>query len=509
MKLVSGKLMAQIDKYTINEIGIPGAVLMENAGKGAYLQFLEDFAPKKEDNILIVCGKGNNGGDGFVIARYLVNNGFKNVKTVLLTNSENLKGDALLNYKIAKKFNVDIEEITTSEKFLKFLNSNNFDFIFDGILGTGLNSEVRDFYKEIIKRINDYNAIKIAIDIPSGLCSVRGIPLGTCVKANKTYTFGIKKIGLSTYPGVLYSGEVKVIDISIPNNLPFEINDFELDIEIIKNIYKIRQKHFHKGNFGHALILGGSVGFSGAVIMASKSALKSGCGLVTAIIPEEINQIFESNVQEAMSYPFNIKKFYDMEELIEFINSKNAILIGPGLGTSNDAKNFLYELIEKIKIPIILDADALNIISEEDVNILKKLNIPKIITPHPGEFSRLTKLEKEEIQNNRIEVAKNFAKEFNCIVVLKGFRTVITDGKMSYICPKGNDALAKGGSGDVLGGIIVSFLAQKYSPLESSILGVWIHGLTGEICSEKFCAETVIAEDLIENLYYSFEIIKA
>ena len=509
MKLVSGKLMAEIDRYTINEIGIPGAVLMENAGKGAFLQFLEDYAPEKDDNFLIICGKGNNGGDGFVIARYLVNNGYKNVIVLLLTEAKNLKGDALLNYNVAKKFNVNIKEITTFEEFSNFLKNNSFHYIFDGILGTGLNSEVRDFYKKIIEEINNYNAIKVAIDIPSGLCSLKGVPLGACIKADSTYTFGIKKIGLSTYPGVLYCGDVKVIDISIPENLPFEINNFEIDIEIVKNIYKPRPVDAHKGKFGHALILGGSTGFSGAVILASKACLKSGAGLVTAIIPQEINEIFEASLPEAMSHPFNIKRFYDMEELLDFINSKNAILIGPGLGTSNDATNFIYELLEKVKIPVVLDADALNIIANEDLNVLKNLDIPKIITPHPGEFSRLTKLSKEEIQNNRLETAKNFAKEYNCIVVLKGYRTVITDGKESYICPKGNDSLSKGGSGDVLGGIIVSFLAQKYTPIESSILGVYLHGLTGEICSEKYCSDSVIANDLIENLHYSFEIIKS
>ena len=508
MKLVSGKLMAQIDKYTINKIGIPGAVLMENAGKGAFLNFLEDYAPSKDDSFLIICGKGNNGGDGFVIARYLVNNAFKNVKVVLLTENKNLKGDALINYNVAKNFKVEIIEITEAEQFIKFLRSYKFNYIFDGILGTGINSEVRDFYKKIIEVINNYKATKIAIDIPSGLCSEKGIPLGTCIKADTTYTFGLKKIGLSTYPGILYAGDVKVIDISIPENIPFEINTYELEIDDLKEIYRKREPHYHKGNFGHALILGGSVGFSGAVIMASKATLRTGAGLVTAIIPEEINEVFEASLPEAMSYPIKIKKFYELDEVVDFINSKDAILIGPGFGTSNDAKNFFFELLEKIKIPVILDADALNILSE-DVSFLKEIKAPKIITPHPGEFSRLTKLQTKEIQNNRIELAKKFADNYSIIVVLKGFRTIITDGRLTFICPKGNDALATGGSGDVLGGMIVSFIAQGYNPIEAAKLGVYIHGLTGEICSKRFCSEYVIAGDLIDNLHYSFEMIKS
>ncbi len=507
MKLVNGKLMAQIDKFTINEIGIPGAVLMENAGKGAFNEFIYDYAPDKNNKFLIVCGKGNNGGDGFVIARYLVHNGFRNVKVILLTEPDKLKGDAKINYNVAKNFGVKIEVITDHEVFKKFLNENKFDFIFDGILGTGLNSNVRDFYKNIIEVINNTDSIKIAIDIPSGLCSKKGIPLGISVKANSTYTFGIKKIGLSTYPGVLYAGEVKVIDISIPNEIPFKISNFELDIEYIKSLYKNRKKYFHKGDFGHALLLGGSIGFSGAIIMAAESCLRAGCGLCTAIVPKEINDIFECSIKEAMSYPFNFKKFYEIEELVEFINSKDSILIGPGLGKSNDVKNLLFELLPQIKIPIVLDADALNIISE-DVSFLDEIKAEKIITPHPGEFSRLTKLSTSEIQNNRIEISKEFAKQYDCIVVLKGYRTVITDGECVFICPKGNDALATGGSGDVLAGIIVSFLAQKYYSIDAVNLGVFIHGLTGEICSKKYSTDSIIAGDLINNLHYSFEIVK-
>jgi len=197
-----------------------------------------------------------------------------------------------------------------------------------------------------------------------------------------------------------------------------------------------------------------------------------------------------------------------MDEVVEFINTKDAILMGPGLGKSTDAKNFLYELlIPRIKIPMVIDADALNIISE-NVEILKEINVPKIITPHPGEFSRLTKLKKDEIQNNRVNVAKKFAKEYSCIVVLKGYRTVVTDGEYSYICPKGDDTLATAGSGDVLGGIIVSLLAQGYNVFDSAILGVYIHGLAGEICKKKIGSESTISGDLIENLAYSFKILK-
>ena len=506
MKLVSGKLMAQIDKFTINNIGIPGAVLMENAGKGAFIQFLEDYAPDKNDKFLIICGKGNNGGDGFVISRYLFNNGYKNLNVILLTEPENLKGDAKLNYEIAKNFNIKIEVIIEEKEFKNFMKNNRFDYIFDAILGTGLNSEVRDFYKSIITSINETESVKIAIDIPSGLCSERGIPLGACIKANSTYTFGLKKIGLSTFPGVLFAGEVKVIDISIPENLPYKITNFEIELNDIRKIYKKREKHYHKGNFGHTLVFGGSTGFSGAVIMASKSALKAGCGLVTAIIPEEINDIFEASLPEAMSYPVKIKRFYELDEIVDFINSKDSILIGPGLGKSKDTKNFLFELLENIKIPLVLDADALNILSE-DLNYLKSLKIPKILTPHPGEFSRLTRLSIKEIQENRVNLSKEFAKEFNAIIVLKGYRTVITDGYNCYICPKGDSALATGGSGDVLGGIIASLISQKYSLIDSAIFGVYLHGLVGEICSKKFTSETVTACDLIENLHYGFEII--
>jgi NAD(P)H-hydrate epimerase len=505
MKLVSGKKMAEIDKYAINRIGIPGSVLMENAGKGVFNEFLIKFAPEKNASILIICGKGNNGGDGFVVARYLFNNGFSNFKIILLAQSNRLKGDALINFQICKNIGISVDEAVSYEDFTKITENKNFDFIFDAVLGTGLNSKVRDFYEKIINYINTNKGVTISIDIPSGLDSEKGIPLGNSVKANLTCTFAYKKIGLSTYPGFLYAGDVKVIDISIPENRHFTFETFETDENIVKNIYKQRNISGHKGTFGHAVVIGGSAGFTGAPFLSAKAALKAGAGLVTSVIPQDINIIMESMFAEAMTYPVNLKNF-DKNALLDFINAKNAVLIGPGMGTSDESKNFFFDIAKYINVPVVIDADGLNILAK-DIGYLEKFKQQIVITPHPGEMSRLCSVSVKEIQENRVAIAKEFAKKYGISVVLKGARTVITNGNETYINPTGSNAIATGGSGDVLSGMILSFLAQGYTMDDASVIGAYLHGLAGEVAEKKLCKESVIASDIIDNLHFAFKII--
>ena len=503
MKLVSGKLMGAIDKYTIDTVGIPGAVLMENAGRGVFEEFILKYSPEKNVSILIICGKGNNGGDGFVVGRYLVNNGYKNVNIILLSESKKLKGDALLNYKVCKNINLDIAEITNSTDFFDYINTGNFDFIFDAVLGTGLNSNVRDFYMKVISFVNNFSGKIIAIDIPSGLHSEKGVPLGNAVKADLTCTFAFKKIGLSTYPGCLFAGDVKVVDISIPDCVPFEFEIFEIDKTLIRKIYKKRIPHGHKGTFGHALIFGGSKGFTGAPVLSAKSALRSGTGLVTTIVPKEINTVVESAFIEGMSLEIDFKQ-YNKESLLNFINSKNAILIGPGLGTSEEAIKIFFDILKYIRIPIVIDADGLNILSS-DINFLNRLETDIILTPHPGEMSRLCNLPTKDIQENRVETVRDFSRKFKVTTILKGMRTVIADEEKIFISPRGTDAIATGGSGDVLSGIIVSFLSQKYSKKDAAILSCYLHGVAGEIAENRKCKEAVIASDIIDNLHFAFK----
>ena len=505
MKLVSGKLMGEIDRFTIEDMGIPGVVLMENAGKGAFDKFILKYNPTKDSNMLIVCGKGNNGGDGFVIARWLKNYDFTNFKVVLLTDSRNLKGDAKVNFEICTKLGIKIFETDVFDKFLEITKNIKFDFIFDAVLGTGLNSEVRDFYKNIINFINDSGATVVSVDIPSGLHSEKGIPLGTAVKADITYTFGMKKIGMSTYPGVNYSKEVEVVNISIPKSIPFAINHFEIDDDIIKSIYNERPVHGHKGTFGHVAVLGGSLGFTGASVLAGKAALKTGCGLVTLIVPKEINNVVESLFIEGMTYPVDFNSF-DKEELINFINDKSCLVLGPGIGTNETIKDLVCFILENIDIPVIIDADGINIVAEE-LSILKRIKNNVILTPHPGEMGRLTKKRKKDIQNSRIETVRDFIKDYdNVTLILKGYRTVIGNNDKIFICPKGDSSIATAGSGDVLSGIIGSFVAQGYSEIDASVMGVFFHGFAGEIASEKTSSESVIATDIMENFHYAMKI---
>ncbi len=505
MKLVSGDTMSKIDKWSIENIGIPGCVLMENAGRGVFNLFIEKFNPDINSKIVIFAGKGNNGGDGFVLGRYLFNNNFKNFDTILLANSETLKGDAAINFNICKNMGINIKEILNIEQFNSFFAGKSYDFIFDAIFGTGLKSEVKDFYKYIIDFINASSSKKIAIDIPSGLDSEKGIPLGAAVRADLTVTFGIKKIGLATSPGAIYTGLTEVVDISIPKSLPFTISDFEIDDQMVNRIYKKRSVDAHKGSFGHVVILGGSLGFSGAVTLAAKSALKSGSGLVTAILPNEINSIFEASFIEGMSFPIDLKS-PKIDKILDFINSKDVIVVGPGLGQSDDAKNLIFKIIEKISIPIIIDADGLNIISEK-IDILKSLEGRTIITPHPGEFGRLMNLSSKDIQLDRLSAVRVFLKKYDITLMLKGFRTIICSNGETYISPKGSSAMATAGSGDVLSGIVASFVAQGYSLKDAAVMGAYIHGFSGDIAAKREFPETVTAQSIIDNLHYAFKIL--
>ena len=504
MKLVSGELMSLIDKYTIEEIGIPGAVLMENAGKGVFNEFLIKFNPNKKDSILIVCGKGNNGGDGFVVARYLHNYGFENFNVVLLTSSDKLKGDALINFKICEKLGINILEIESFHEFYDIFNTDRYDFIFDAILGTGLKFEVKDFYAKIIDFLNNMGSMVISIDIPSGLHSVTGLPLGVSIKADLTCTFAYKKIGLSGYPGCLYSGVTKVVDISIPETIPFDFESFEIEEHEIKNFYGKRKIEGHKGTFGHVVIIGGSQGFTGAPVLSGMAALRSGTGLVTSIVPEDINNTVETLFIEGMTLPIDFNN-YNRDILIDFINKKDALIIGPGLGTSKEAKYLFFDILHNVSVPLVIDADGLNILSE-DTNYLNKIDAPVILTPHPGEMSRLLNIPVQEIQNNRLYAVKTLSDKYNVVVILKGYRTVIRGEGKNFICPRGSNALATAGSGDVLSGMVASFLAQGYKELKSASIATYIHGLAGEIAEEKKCSESVIARDIIDNLHFAFKI---
>jgi hydroxyethylthiazole kinase-like uncharacterized protein yjeF len=498
MKIGTREIVREIDRKTIEELGVPSLVLMENAGRASADVLIDEF-PFAE-KVAVFAGGGNNGGDGFVVARHLMCQGI-DVTTYLLSGQKKYSGDALTNLKALKGIGGEIVELGGSLRKYK-----QADVIVDALFGTGLDREVKGFYAKVIDYINTQDAPCLAIDLPSGIDANKGFPLGRAVKAEVTVTFALPKIGISIYPGLDYAGKIYVADITTPpfleSDIPYEL----LTHENVGALLKPRQANTHKGTYGHVLILAGSPGKSGAATLASEGALRVGTGLVTVAVPESLNPIMEVKTTEAMTEPVpenSLKTFgkLSVQRVREImVNKITALAIGPGISTTEETREFLYEMIKTSDIPMVIDADGLTLIGE-DPNILKKAKAPIVLTPHPGEMSRLTGTGIEEIQSDRVGVSLEFTKRYNVHLVLKGARSIVStpEGK-AYVNTTGNAGMASGGMGDVLTGIIGGFLAQRMSAEDAARLGVFVHGLAGDMASKERGEAGIIAGDLADHL---------
>lgn len=482
-----------LDSYCIEELGIPSIVLMENAA----LKVLENIDCMRYKKFIIICGKGNNGGDALAVGRHLVAMD-KNVEFVILGDGKGTV-DYNINYNIIKGMNCSISYITKSED-IHILNSiiDTNTLLIDGIFGTGLNRDIKGIFREVIELINKSNSEVISIDIPSGLQSDTGEVLGLAVKANKTITFAMYKRGFLNYDALPYLGEVILEQIGMPKVAMDKFNSKEYLVteEFIRGNIKKRNILSHKGDFGKCLIFAGSRGFSGAAKISSRAAIKSGSGLVTVVCSKDVESIVSSALMEAMCTTYDEE--ININRVDELIEKASSIAIGPGMGNNEITLGVLKNILNKRKAPLVVDADGLNVL-EDNLDLIKgkKENII-IMTPHLGEMSRITGLDIEYIKKNRIDVTKKFAKTYNVIVVLKGYNTIITDGDSLYINTTGNSSMANGGMGDCLTGIISSLIGQKYDPMIATILSVYIHGIIGDKLSKtKF---VVTAEDIINNL---------
>lgn len=496
MKLASREIVREIDRASIDEFGIPGLILMENAGRAVAKVVLQEFPEAKK--IAIFAGGGNNGGDGFVVARHLIGAGF-DVITYLVSDPKKYKGDALTNLEALHKIGGKMVEVKGSVSEYK-----QADLIIDALFGTGLDREIKGFYREVIEFINSQPIPRLAIDLPSGLDSDTGFPLGVSVKADVTVTFVIPKLGLAIYPGIDYAGKVYLVDITTPNVLEKEIPFELITYDTIRTILKPRHPDTHKGTFGHLFVLAGSPGKTGAATLVALGALRVGTGLVTVGIPKSLNPIMEEKLTEAMTEPLpeterGILGKVSLDAVLKIMSSrKTALAIGPGISTTEDTANLLYEILRKSTLPIVVDADGITLIAQ-NLDILREAQAPIILTPHPGEMSRLIGKSSGEVQKDRIGVARDFSSMYNVYTVLKGARTVIStpDGR-AFINPTGNPGMASGGMGDVLSGVIGGFLAQGYSPSDTCILGVFTHGLAGDMAADKKGEAGIIAGDIAD-----------
>jgi NAD(P)H-hydrate epimerase len=492
MYLVSASEMRQMDRQTIESFRIPGRVLMENAGRGATRVVLDQFADVTSQKVGVIAGRGNNGGDGFVIARYLAQKGSE-VTVYLLTESSRVKGDAAANLKLLMPLDIPVVEIPDESSFLAHQTGMLHQKIWiDALLGTGLKSEVKGYFKKIIEFINDLNTPVFSVDIPSGLNSDTGQVCGTCIRAQATATFAFAKLGHILFPGAEYTGYLEVIDIGIPDHIVKMINpkQFLLTPKKIGMDFKPRSSDAHKGTTGHVLVVAGSVGKTGAAVMTATSAMRSGAGLVTLAIPESLNPVLETLVVEAMTCPLpeiqtGVIGESSFNRIMDLLSGKKCLAIGPGLGEAAETKKLVHRLIKECPITTVVDADGLNsLVGSTD--ILKKASGPLILTPHPGEMARLTDSNTVSVQKDRITCARKFAITFKVHVVLKGAKTIIAhpDGSI-FINHSGNPGMASGGMGDVLTGIIAGLAAQGFSPEVAARTGVYLHGTASDMLAEK------------------------
>ncbi|MBW1888955.1 MAG: NAD(P)H-hydrate dehydratase [Deltaproteobacteria bacterium] len=483
MYLVTAEEMREMDRQTIESFGVPGRVLMENAGFGATRVMQACFPGIDSRKVGILAGRGNNGGDGFVIARYLSFMGVA-VRVFLLGGKSRVRGDAGANLALLNPLSIPVFEIMDSPGLRKKKAAmRRQDIWVDALLGTGLNADVRGYYKEAIDFVNRLAKPVLSVDVPSGLNADTGQVCGTCIRATVTATFAFAKLGLALFPGAGYCGDLNIVDIGIPPFIVKAVNPRQswLVPAGIKPEIRERSPEAHKGTTGHLLVIAGSPGKTGAAAMTAMSAMRAGAGLVTLGVPESLNRVVEPQVTEVMTVPLpetgdGMLAAAALDTAMALLPGKRCAAVGPGIGTGVGAGRLLSGLLTQAAVPLVIDADGINILAG-DPDMLKSTRVPVIITPHPGEMARLLHTTAEYIQHNRVACARDFAKEYGVHVVLKGAATVIAhpDGNV-HVNSTGNSGMASGGMGDVLTGLIAGFLTQGNTVEAATHLGVYLHG---------------------------------
>lgn len=499
-------MIREADEFTIRHEPVTDLDLMERAATTCADWIISHFSAHL--HTIIFCGNGNNGGDGLVIARLLVNAGFK-VSVFCIGNPEKMSPSCFANYLRLKKESgikptiIEADHDQASPGVLPVCNPQ--DLLIDAIFGSGLTRPVTGLYAEIIEYINRQSSHVLAIDVPSGLFCDHPVPSESkpfVVKADFTLSFAPPKLSFFFPENAQFTGEWIVNDIGLhPEYLEnAKVRNFFTEPEEIAGMLRVRKRFEHKGDFGHALLIGGSTGKSGAISLAAKACIRSGPGLVTAAIPSSGISTLQSYVPEVMISPGNSHDFVDH---LPDLSSYRAIGVGPGLGTMPESAAMLKLLIQQTPVPVVFDADAINILAENKT-WLGFLPFGSIFTPHPKEFERLAGKSGNSFERNTLQ--REFSVRFGCFVVLKGAYTAITTPEGDcWFNPTGNPGMATGGSGDVLTGIITGLMAQGYTPFHAALSGVYLHGLAGDLAAEHIGYESLIASDIIDHLGKSFK----
>jgi len=517
-KILTAAQMREIDRLTTEECGVPGLILMENAASRVYEFLEENFPPLASQKVVVLCGKGNNGGDGLAVARLLrVRAQVPDVRVILTGGPDQLHGDAAANYRMLRGAGVEAALAADAEAWRALRGELlGVTLIIDALLGTGLKGPARGHYCDIIADINENfsHAGIVSVDIPSGMPSDSGEPWGEAVNADATVTFTAPKMAHVFPPNCHLAGDLRVAPIGTPPALLLENPELKLalmEAADVRPFLAPRAPESHKGDYGHVLAVAGSRSKPGAALMTGTSALRSGAGLVTVATAASAVVPLITHTPELMTQPAEESEDGSMTAESfrpEWLEGKSVAAAGPGLGTAPLQQALMERLLREVEVPLVVDADGLTLMAALGPEKWKTRSPALVLTPHPGEMSRLSGCSTKEIQRDRARIAGEFAERHSLYLVLKGYRTVIaTPGGEVFVNPTGSPGMATGGSGDILTGMIAGFLAQfPDAPPEKVVAAaVYLHGLAGEIAAGELGERTMLATDLLDTLPAAIE----
>ena len=512
MRVLNSAQMREADRRTIDEIGIPSLVLMENAGRQVVAAMEAMHGELLERQAAVLCGRGNNGGDGFVVARTLMQRGVS-VSVFLIGRVADVRGDARINLDILGRLGVTVVEIGDSQAWeLHFSEVRDCSIIVDAIFGTGLNAPVSGLIESVIADVNAAGITVVSIDVPSGLSADAVEPIGESIEADTTVTLGAPKLPLVLPPGETRAGDVVIADIGIPSEVIDSLEGPRISLltrHLMHELVTPRVPESHKGDYGRVLIVAGSRGKTGAAHLAAVGALRSGAGLVTVATPascqavvatmgpeymtEALGEVAEGPGEHVGIDPDDVDRVLEM--------ACDVIALGPGLGQTAATRRFIAALVDRATMPLVIDADGLNAFSGNPDRLAGREGRDVIITPHPGEMARLVGMSTEEVQASRLEIARNFAVAHHVYVVLKGHRTLIaTPDERVFINPTGNPGMATGGTGDVLTGMIAAWLAQLLDAEAACKIAVYLHGMAGDLAEADEGEVAMTSADLAGHI---------
>jgi NAD(P)H-hydrate epimerase len=510
MRILNAAQMREADRRAIDDIGIPSLVLMENAGRQAVAAMEAMYSDLTDRRVGLLCGRGNNGGDGFVIARTLAQRGV-DVAVYVIGRVADVRGDARVNLEILGRLGLTVVEVSDSQAWeLHFSEVSDCTLIVDAIFGIGLSAPVSGFIESVITDVNASGIPVVAIDLPSGLSADSAEPIGPSIEAGLTVTLAAPKLPLVLPPGETRAGDIVIADIGIPVDVLEHVDGPRVHLLTrgsMRELLTPRAPDSHKGDYGRVLILAGSLGKTGAAHLAAVGALRSGAGLVTIATPASCLPIVAAMGAEYMTEP--LEELNDgidpsgVDRVIEL--ARDVVALGPGLGMARSTREFIRQLVDRATMPLVVDADGLNAFADDPDRLTGREGRDIIITPHPGEMARLVGMSTDEVQASRLEIARNFAVAHHLFVVLKGHRTLIaTPDEKVFINPTGNPGMATGGTGDVLTGMIAAWLGQLLDAEAACKLAVYLHGLAGDLAEADEGEVAMTSADVAGHLGDAF-----